>query len=558
MVMSLCKRFTTGRIWLPVVGLCLLAAATVSAEPAYIRHPDLHEETLVFCAEADLWLTDMSGGAPRRLTTHDGNEYFPQFSPDGSQVAFTARYDGNKDVYVVPIGGGEPQRVTWHPGRDELVGWTPDGEQIIFRSNRFDAMRSQHLFAVDLKGGDPQELPLGRASRIAIDEQSGHWAFVRNNRENRPWKRYRGGWASDLWVGDPELADFRKITDFDGMDHFPMWHGGRIWFLSDKGGTSNIWSILPNGSDRKRHTEYDKWDIRWPSQADDGRIVFTLAADVYVYDPETGDTEKVNIDVASDRQLTRIRYPSAASAVSEIALSPEGDRVAVIARGEIFSVPVEEGVTYPVTRGTGARERQVIYHPDGDKLLYVTDEKREEEIRTMDAWGRGEAETITSASKGVWHYQHEYSADGRWIAYADDSYGLFVMEADGDNAEEIDRGTAGEIRTYNWSPGGRWLAYSKELPNQQSSLFVYDTQKKQTHALTGPYTNDYSPVWDPDGRYLYFASDRNINPLIGEMDFNNVEIRNDKLYMILLREDVENPLLARAGMPPAGEDEDEL
>ena len=540
-----------------VVCLLLAGAVAAHADSAYVRQPDLHGDLLVFCAESDLWLMNLNDGVPRRLTTHPGNESNPSFSPDGRSVAFTGAYDGNTDVYIIPVEGGEPRRLTWHPGDDQMVDWWPDGRSVVVRSRRSDHVGNQHLFTVDLEGGDPQELPLGWASRIAVDEQTGRWAFIRNNRENRPWKRYRGGWASDIWVGDPERADFRKVTDFDGMDHFPMWHDGRIYFLSDKGGTANIWSITPDGGDRRRHTRYDKWDIRWPAQADDGRIVFTLAADVHIFDPATGDVDKVDIDLGSDRLLTRVRYPNAGRSISEVALTPEGDRLAVIARGEVFSVPVEKGVTYPVTRGTGARERSVIYHPDGDKLLYITDEKREEEVRVQDAWGRGEAETVLSAEEGVWHYQPEFSPDGKRLAYSDNSYGLFVTDADGGGRKEVDRGTKGEIRNYTWSPDGRWLAYTKALPNDFSSIFIYDAKEEEIHEVTDPYTNDYSPAWDPEGRYLYFVSDRNINPLIGELDFNNVEIKNDRIYMVLLREDVENPLLDRKGMPPADEEEKE-
>lgn len=525
------------------------------AAPAYLRQPDLHGDTLVFCAEADLWAAPVKGGEPRRITTHPGNEFAPSFSPDGTKIAFSALYDGNQDVYVVSTRGGEPRRLTWHPGPDEVIDWMPGGKRVIFRSRRGDPMGSQHLYTVDLAGGDAKELPLGWASRIDVDAESGRWAFTRNNRENRPWKRYRGGWASDIWVGHPDEATFRKITDFDGMDHFPMWHAGRIFFLSDKGGTSNIWSVEPDGRDRRKHTDYTTWDIRWPAMADDGRIVFTMAADIYIFDPVTDKAARIDVDLASDVQLTRVRYPDGSQFTSEFAITPEGDRLAVVARGEIFSVPVKEGVTLPITRGTGARERSVVFDPDGKKILYLTDETREEEIRVVDAWGRDEPDVVKRGKKGVWHYQPEFSPDGEWIAFADDSYGLFVMAAEGRDPTEVDRGTEGEIRSYTWSPGGRWLAYRKTLPNQFNSLFIYDTREKEVHEVTGPHTNDYSPAWDPDGRYLYFASDRDINPLIGEVDFSTVEMKNDRLYMLLLREDVKNPFRKLAGLPPEEEED---
>jgi tricorn protease len=542
-----------------LMSACLVCSLSLSAaaDSAYIRQPDLHGDRIVFCAEADLWTASIDGGDIRRITSHAGSEMAPAFSPDGEMIAFSASYDGNHDVYVISARGGEPRRLTWHPGGDEVIGWIPDGSAVLFRSRRTDPMGSQHMYTVDLEGGDPVELPLGWVARLAIDGDTGLWAFTRNNRENRPWKRYRGGMASDIWVGDPERADFRKVTEFSGTDQFPMWHDGRIWFLSDQGGTYNIWSILPDGSDRVQHTEFDTWDIRWPAMSDAGSIVFTLAADLHIFDPGSGEVTRVGIDLDSDVILTRSRYPDAGQSMTEYAITPEGDRLAVVARGEIFSVPVEEGVTLPVTRGTGARERSVTFDPKGERILYVTDEPGEEEVRAIDAWGRGEPSVVSPASEGIWHYQPLFSADGKWIAFADDSYGLFVMPAAGGEAAEIDRGTEGELRSYTWSPGGRWLAYGKTLPNGFRSIFLYDTREKQVHAVTGSYTQDFSPAWDPEGRYLYFASSREINPLIGQLDFNNVEMKNTKLYLVLLREDVENPLLDRAGLPPEEEEEAE-
>ncbi|MCP4571783.1 MAG: hypothetical protein GY838_05470 [bacterium] len=540
------------------LAIVLAATATAWADPAYIRQTDLHGDKLVFCAEADLWLAAADGSGARRLTTHVGAEVAPAFSPDGRWIAFTATYDGNDDVYVIPVEGGQPRRLTWHPGRDTVIDWTPDGSQVIFRSMRVSPVGGTHLFTVDLKGGDPVELPLGWASRLAVDPASGQWAFTRNNRENRPWKRYRGGWTSDIWVGHPDRADFRVVTLFEGMDHFPMWSGGRLWFLSDKGGTSNLWSITPDGGDRRQHTEFDTWDVRWPALADDGRIVFTKAADVYVFDTATDRVERLSIDLGSEMQLTRNRYPRAGSNITEFGINPDGDRLAVVARGEIFSVPVEEGVTLPVTWGSGVRERNLIFGPKGEKVFYLTDNGLEEEIHSMDSWGRGEPEVVQKGEEGVWHYQHLVSPDGKRIAYSDNSYGLFVMDADGGGRREVDRGAESEIRTYTWSPDGRWLAYSMELPNEFHSIFIYDAQEKETHAVTSEYTSDWSPAWDPDGRYLYFLSDRDINPVLGELDFNVIETRNDRIYALLLNEDVENPLLDLAGLPPEDEDaEDE-
>ncbi len=544
---------------IPVLGfllLCGLAAAPLQAAPEYFQFPDIHGDKLVFCAEADLWLASTDGGTPQRLTTHEGTEYFPSFSPDGRQIAFTGEYEGNRDVYVVPVTGGEPQRLTWHPAGDEVIGWWPDGRKVIFRSGRNDPHGTPHLFTVDLEGGDPQELPLSWAARIDVDPDSGMYAFNRTSRERATWKRYRGGTASDIWVGHPDRQDYKQITDFAGMDLFPMWHGGRIYFLSDQGGTANIWSIKPDGTDRRRHTDLGKWDARWPAMGPDGRIVFTLAADLQIFDPQSGKVRKVDIDLPSDRPLTRTRYPSPARSITDVALAPDGERVAVVTRGEIFSVPVKDGVTLPITRGTGSRERGISYDQKGEKILYITDEPHEDEFRLIDAWGRGEPTVVKKAGTKTWHNDPQMSPDGKWIAWSDNSFALYVMPAEGGKPKEVDRSTQYEIRSFRWSPDGRWLAYDKTLPNDYNSVFIYDTQEGQVHPITGPNTNDYYPTWDPDGRYLYFISDRATNPLIGETDYIDVEFKNDQLYMVLLRKDVKNPLANLNGLPPEeGKDE---
>jgi len=541
--------------------VAILAALVVTsgaafARPAYVRYPDIHGDRVVFCAEADIWVTTVEGDAPYRLTTHPGTEYFPAFSPDGKQIAFTGEYDGNRDVFVVSSSGGEPRRITWHPGSDEVLGWTPDGKNILFRSSRRDPHGSPEIFQAPAQGGDAELLPLGWAARLDIDPKSGRWAFNRKSRENRTWKRYRGGTAPSIWVGDPDKADFKKVTDFNGNDTFPMWHDGRIYFLSDQGGTSNLWSINPDGSDRRQHTKFDEWDARWPSMGPDGRIAFTLAADVHIFDPATDKVLEVEIDLPSDSTLTRNRYPNPGRTMTWLDLSPDGDRLAVVTRGEIFSVPVKDGVTLPVTRGSGARERRVGFSPDGKRLVYITDEPREEEIRVIDAWGRGEAEVIKPAGDSGWYFPPVFSPDEQWVAYADQTHTLWVIPAEGGKPRRVDRSTQQEIRDYTWSPDGRWLAYTKALETEYRSIFIYDTKEGVVHEATGAYTDDYSPSWDPKGRYLYFLSDRSTNPVLGARDWQNIELKSTRPFMALLREDVENPFANLAGMPPTDDDED--
>jgi tricorn protease len=210
------------------LGLLVLPAVAF-ARPGYYQFPDLHEHTVVFAAEGDLWTVADTGGSARRLTTHPGSEYFPRFSPDGKSIAFTGEYDGNRDVYVIPAEGGEPRRLTWHPDADEVIDWTPDGKRIIYRTKAANDTTSGfewHLFTVAAEGGEPEAVPVGWAARLAIDPTSGLWAFNRSSTEFRTWKRYRGGTSPGIWVGDPGRKDFKEVTKFAGASAFPMWSAG--------------------------------------------------------------------------------------------------------------------------------------------------------------------------------------------------------------------------------------------------------------------------------------------------------------------------------------------
>ncbi|MBP7146398.1 MAG: PD40 domain-containing protein [Acidobacteria bacterium] len=535
-----------------MTGVVLLALVTTSlalAAPGYYRYPHISGDRIVFAAEGDLWTVSDQGGLARRITSYPGTEYFPRFSPDGKTIAFTGEYDGNRDVFVIPAEGGEPRRLTWHPGADEVVGWMPDGKRVLFRSGRENPLEWE-LFAVSTAGGDPDKLPIGWANRIDVDPQTGMWAFTRKSWETATWKRYRGGTAPDIWVGDPRKADFKLATTFPGTNAFPMWNGGRIYFLSDQGGTANIWSMKPDGSDRRRHTERADWDVRWPAMGPDGRIVFSLGADLHVFSPADGKVRKLEVDLPSERYLTRTRYTDPGRFLTWFTVSPKGDRVEVTTRGEMFSVAVKDGATLPVTRRSGARESWGDYSLDGKKLVYVTDAPGEEEIRVIDAWGRGEPTVVKPAGDSGWHFPPQFSPDGKWIAYADQKQALYVLPATGGTPKLVDRSPQSEIRTYTWSPDGRWLAYSKiQSPTDYSSVYIYDTRGGISHRVTGPYTDDFGPSWDPEGRYLYFLSNRATNPVLDGRDLQNVEIKNTIPMMVLLRKDVKNPFAPLNGLP---------
>lgn len=535
----------------------LLAAAlfgatfAAQAAPGYLRTPALHGDRLVFNAEGDLWTARSDGSAVRRLTSHPGDEVLPCISPDGNWIAFAGDYDGNRDVFLIPADGGEPKRLTWHPGTDEPAGWTPDGTRILIRSGRENPQWPPDIYTVPREGGEPDKLPIGGALAFSIDPQSGRYAFTRNG-GGGTWKRYRGGTADDIWVGDPAKADFARVTTFAGTDMTPMWYGGLIYFLCDQGGSMNLWSMNPDGTGRKQLTRMDTWDARQASiDPTTGRIAFTLAADIHVYDPASNAEHLVAIDLPSERTLTRVRYPDASQYLRGFALSPEGDRVAVEARGELYSLPAEEGVTLPLTFGSGAREDRVAYDPKGERVVYVTDAGGDEALVTADAWGRGSVKQLVAPGVSGQPFTPAWSPDGAWIAWADQTNTLWIVKAAGSDPVKVDRAEQWEISEYSWSPDGRWLAYNKPDNLGRGAIYIYDTKDAKIHRVTDWTTDNRTPAWDPDGRYLYFISDRVVQPLLGDTgDFDQIQVYPARPCLVLLRPDVKNPFAATEGAPP--------
>jgi tricorn protease len=537
------------------------------AEPArLLRQADISADHIVFTYEGDLWLVDRAGGIPRRLTLGHGNEFGAKFSPDGQWLAFTGQYDGFDDVYVMPALGGEPTRLTFHPGRDTVIDWHPDGRHILFRSGRAHSMGIPQFYLVDVHGGLPVPVATDRGALGSYSPDAKHLAFNRIPRENRTWKRYEGGMAQDVWLADLEAGTFVRATDFTGTDNYPMWIGDRVFFNSDReNGTLNLHALDPaNPAQVEAYTRYDDWDVKYPS-AGPGVIVFQYREQLHVLDVATREVTPVVIDLRSDRVPMRPELVGIEPRSGSFGLDPAGERLLLEARGELVDVPVAEGRWHNLTGTSGSREKNAAWSPDGETIAFVSDRTGDEQLYTMPAGG-GEWTQITKGEFGM-ILPPVWSPDGQWLAFGDKFMRLNVVGAEGGRVRTIDQGEYDDawerwgILDYVWSPDSRWLAYTKNTANMHEVILLHDLEAGDSHQMTDAMVSSWSPSFDPEGRYLWFLSNRTYEPTMGRIDQNHIFLDCARPYLALLQDGVRSPFDPAAEKPAAsdgdeGEDED--
>ena len=520
-------------------------------ETRLLRFPDIYGDKIVFVYAGDLWTVSSQGGTAQRLTSFEGYEIFPKFSPDGKFIAFTGAYDGNGDVYIIPTEGGEPKRLTYHPGTgqstgeialdDQVMDWYPDGKEILFRSPR-QAFPSSKLFHINAEGGFPEALKLPEVSTASLSPDADKIAFTRQPVEFRTWKRYQGGMAPDIWIYDLKMDTAEKITDWKGTDDFPMWYKDRIYFTSDREHTLNIYCYDLKTKNTRKITNNDEYDVKWPSLGPDA-IVYENGGYLYVLDLLTEKTRKITVEVPSERLFSRPNWEKVDDLILDFGLSPSSKRALFSARGDIFTVPAEKGEVRNITQTPAIREIYPDWSPDGKWVAYLSDRTGEYELYIKSQDGSGEEKRITNDGE-CYRFRPLWSPDSKKILFSDKKLRLYYVDINQKNLMLVDKSEVSEIQDYVWSPDSKWIAYSKNNPAYFASIYCYSLDKGKVYRITTSLTDDYNPIFDPKGKYLYFLSSRTFNPVFSDFESNYIYRNSRNIYLVTLQADSLSPLCA--------------
>ncbi|HET7631628.1 MAG TPA: S41 family peptidase [Gemmatimonadaceae bacterium] len=493
----------------------LLAQQPASPPLGYFRFPAVHGNTVVFTAEGDLWKVPLAGGTATRLTTASGEETNAAISPDGTRIAFSASYEGPTEVYVMPVDGGRPTRLTYLGSTATVTGWTPDGN-VLYATREYSGLPNTQLAWVNPTDNTHGLVPLAQAADGSYDA-SGTLFFTRFPFQGSYTKRYHGGTAQSIWrfaKGGTEAQDL--TADYTGTSRDPMVWQGRIYFESDRDGVMNLWSMDPDGHGLKQLTHQPYLDVKSPSLSD-GRIVYQSGADLRVYDIASGRDALIPIHLVSDFDQTREKWDANPMALlSSAHLSPTGDRVVLTARGQVFIAPVGDagGRLARVTHDNGrVRYRLARFMPDGKSLLGLSDKSGENEFWRVPIDGAADTQLTTGAT--ILRWDGMPSPDGRYLAHTDKDQRLWLLNVETHAEKLLGTNRDGDFGDVQWAPDSKWVAYTAPASNQLNQVWVYSVASGQSTPVTSDRYDSQSPAWSPDGKWLYFLSQRNFQTAVG-------------------------------------------
>ncbi len=516
-----------------------------------LRFPTLSKTRIAFEYGGEIWIVSRKGGEAHRLVTGTDVLTMPIFSPDGSMVAYTGTYDHNTDVYVVPATGGEPTRLTFHPGPDVAVGWTPDGKDVLFRSRRYTYSDPNQLYTVPVTGGFPQELPLSMAETGSYSPHAKRIAYVPSFQWEPFWKGYRGGQTTPIWIATLSNSSVVKIPRDGANYNDPMWIGNTVYYLSDQDGPITLFSYNVDTKKITKLIDNNGFDITSAS-AGPGGIVYSQFGQLYIYDFTTKKPHHISVTVDGDLPQLRPNFVKVANQISGYDISPNGVRAVFQAHGDILTVPTKHGSIDNLTSSPGVEDRAPAWSPDGKHIAYFSDRDGEYDLCIRSQDGLGKVRRITLGQKSAFYYQLAWSPDSKKLAFSDQKLNLWYVDLTQSHPKpiKVDVDTYSELHEFDqsWSPDSRWLTYTKVLPNYLHGVFVYSLETRKISQITHGGSDCLYPVFDKDGKYLYYTSSTNTGLSEGWLDMTKLEKPVTRhVYAVLLRKGIPSPLTPKSG-----------
>lgn len=540
---------------------CVLCTGLMGMHTTYaqgtmlLRQPSASKTHIAFVHADDLWVVDRNGGDARRLTAAIGAETNPRISPDGQWVAFTGQYDGNTDVYIVPITGGAPKRLTWHPGADITQCWTPDGKAVVFTSAREGyPTANTKFFKVSVNGGTPESLVLPFGNVGSLSEDGRYIAYQPYQFWDPEWRNYRGGQAQPIWIHDFKTKETVKTVQGNRERHTaPVWVNGSIFFISEQDYAANVWSYDPKTKQQKQWTFHKDFDVK-NIAAGEKSVVYEQGGRLHSLDIVSSKTSPLVINAAADLNWGRPRWNNVtANALINASLSPTGKRALFETRGEIFTVPKENGDWRNITRSPGSAERYPVWSPDGSKIAYFSDATGEYQLMVADQSGLQVPKAYAIPNK-KFYFKPTWSPDGKYIAFTDTDYNIWLVDLATGTAKIADTDKlAHPNRTMNpvWSPDSKWLTYVQIQENQFKAVKVYNIETGKANMISDALSDAIDPQWDESGKYLYFLASTDYGLATGWLDMSSYNYPvNRSLYVAVLAKETTSPLEPRSDEEP--------
>ncbi len=532
-----------------ILSLCfgLVTSALAINDSRLLRFPDVNKHLIVFVYAGDIWSVSSLGGIAQKLTSHEGLELFPKISPDGQWIAFSAEYSGSRQVYIMPIYGGIPTQLTYYndvgmmPPRGgfdyQVLDWTPDSQNILVRANRTPyGQRRGKYFLVSINEGLETPLQIPEAGGGTFSPDGKKIVYTPIAREFRTWKRYKGGMAQDIWIYDLEKDESKRLTTFPGTDQHPVWFQNKIYFVSDRDLTLNVYSYDLQTEKIDKITDHTEYDVLWLS-GQDGLLVYENGGYLYRLDLGSGETQRIKVNINYDSPYVMPAIKNVKENIASMDISPTGKRAVFEARGDVYTVPAEEGITYNLTKTQGIREMYPVWSPDGRYISIYSDVSGEYEIYLIDRSNEGIITSLTENSQ-TWRFPPAWSPDSSKLLFGDRDQNLQILDIKTKKITNVDKARRGDIRYYDWSPDSKWVVYVKFGENTQDAVWVYSLEQDKSFQVTDDIYIDFSPVFSTCGKYLIFLSDRDFNLSFSSFEFDYIYQNSTNIYAVALTKDI--------------------